>query len=198
MAARPVPRLVSAGAALLLALPGPAAGQGSLAVIRARSRVVTVVDGPHVKRDYWYIMPERAPDVYYVEIPFQPHAVVFRTDLDSIALRVSHGERHRFVIRLDDGTEALTEVRAELRDPLPWRRASAAPGARADTIPFTLGDNDKIYLKGSINGGRTMDFQFDLGASFATAVIVRVSGDAGVRDGAACAPEPRGPGWECG
>jgi hypothetical protein len=33
-----------------------------------------------------------------------------------------------------------------------------------DTIPFTLGDNDKIYLKGRLNGGAVLDLQFDLGA----------------------------------
>jgi hypothetical protein len=38
------------------------------------------------------------------------------------------------------------------------------PASHEETIPFTLGDNDKIYVKGRINGGQELDLQFDLGA----------------------------------
>lgn len=38
------------------------------------------------------------------------------------------------------------------------------PASHEATIPFTLGDNDKIYVKGRINGGQDLDLQFDLGA----------------------------------
>jgi hypothetical protein len=147
---------------LCLLWPAVAWSQGSPPVIRAHSRLVTVVDGHHVKRNYWFVMPERDPDVYYVEVPLEPHAVTFTTDVESLTLPVTFGSQHEFVIRLDDGREARTQVRAAFRQLLAHRRS--APAGGPDVIPFTVGDNDKIYVRGRINGGALLDLQFDLGA----------------------------------
>jgi hypothetical protein len=145
--------------------PAAALAQDALPVLRARSKVVTIIDGAHVKKNYWYVMPERVPDVYYVEIPLEPHTVTFTTDVASMSFPVTYGSRHTFVIRLEDGTEARTEVRAAFRhDQLISRRTGPAPPGGVDTIPFTLGDNDKIYVKGRINGGPLLDMQVDLGS----------------------------------
>ena len=131
-------------------------------VITSRSRTVTIADGLHVKKNYWYVMPERSPDVYYVEIPLHPHRVTFTTDVESISFDVTFGSRHEFVIKLDDGRKARTEVRAEYKNLLSSRRSATNSGA--STIPFTLGDNDKIYVRGRFNDGPLLSLQFDLGS----------------------------------
>lgn len=141
-----------------------APAQDSTPVVRARSRTVTITDGLHVKKNYWHVMPEKSPDVYYVEIPRRPAKVTFATDLDSISFDVDYGARRRFVVQLDDGAAALTEIRAEYRTPPSLRPAPADAAGAPVTIPFTLGDNDKIYVKGRINGGPELDLQLDLGA----------------------------------
>ena len=143
----------------------PRAGAAqTLPVVRATSRLVTVTDGLHVKKNFWYVMPERVPDVYYVEVPLHPHTVTFTTDVESISFDVTFGSQHDFVIRLADGAEARTQVRAAFRNLLHCPRAPDAPAAGPPAIPFTLGDNDKIYVKGRINDGPPLDLQFDLGA----------------------------------
>jgi hypothetical protein len=108
-------------------------------------------------------MPERSPDIYYVELPLAPHTVTFATDLDSIAIPVTYGSRTQFVIRLGDGTDALTEVRAEFRDLL-VAQTTRTQAAESPTIPFRLGDNDKIYVQGRINDSALLSFQLDFGA----------------------------------
>lgn len=140
------------------------AAQDRPPVIRAQSKVVTIIDGHHEKKDYWFVMPERAPEVYYAELPRVPHRVTFVTDQESISFDVTYGSRHPFIIQLADGTLAPTEVRGEYRQLVPLRRAATAPAGEPALIPFTLGDNDKIYVKGSINGGPPLDLQVDLGA----------------------------------
>ena len=151
--------------ALLCAVAGviPANAQEG-PIIRARSRVVTITDGVHLKKDYWFIMPERSPDVYYVEIPRQPHTVTFTTDVDAISFDVTFGSRHPFIIRLADGREARTEIRTEFKQLLSPTRSGRERAGGAPAIPFTLGDNDKIYVKGRLNAGPPLDLQFDLGA----------------------------------
>ena len=138
--------------------------QDAVPVVRAHSRVVTITDGLHVKKNYWYVMPEKQPDVYFVELPLEPHTVTFTTDVESIHFPVTYGSQHEFVIALDHGVEARTQVRAAFRRLLSSRRTGSAPADGVDTIPFSLGDNDKIYVKGRVNGGPVLDVQFDLGS----------------------------------
>jgi hypothetical protein len=152
-----LPRLVALAFVLLCARDG---ATQTLPVIRSHSRVVTITDGRHVKKHYWFVMPERAPDVYYVEIPRQPHTVTFTTDVESISFDVTFGSRHDFIIRLDDGREARTQVRTEFKHQL----SCSPPMAGAAVIPFTLGDNDKIYVDGRVNAQPALKFQFDLGS----------------------------------
>jgi hypothetical protein len=132
--------------------------------IRASSKVVTIIDGHHEKKNYWYIMPENSPEIYYAELPRKPHTVTFVTDHESISFPVTYGSRHRFTIRLDDGTQTVTEIRGEYRRLFEPRRTSVSAPQEPDVIPFTLGDNDKIYVKGRINDSDLLDFQVDLGA----------------------------------
>jgi len=150
---------------LLAALLAPVQvqAQAGLPVVRAGSREVTIVDGNHLKKNYWYVMPERSPEVYHVEIPRRPHKVTFITDRESISFDVSFGSTHRFMIRLDDGRETVTEIRAVFK-PMPEMSRSAGAPAGPPSIRFTLGDNDKIYIQGRLNGGTPLSLQVDLGA----------------------------------
>ena len=146
-----------------LLVPVAASAQTDLPVVRAGSRSVTIVDGLHVMTNAWYVMPETSPDVYYVEIPRRPHTVTFTTDRESIAFDVSFGSVHRFVVRLEDGRNAVTEIRTEFKPgPVMNRAARASPGP--PSIPFRLGDNDKIYVDGRLNGGEPLRLQVDFGA----------------------------------
>ena len=147
---------------VILSLIAGTPAQDALPVVRARTRVATITDGHHLKKNYWYVMPERKPDIYYVEVPLEPHKVTFTTDVEAITFDVSYGSRHPFIVRLEDGTEAHTELRAEFKDLL--RHERSTPIGNVDAIPFTLGDNDKIYVQGLVNGGPPLSLQFDFGA----------------------------------
>jgi hypothetical protein len=141
----------------------PAKAQDNRPVLKSRSKFITIVDGDHVKKDYWLLMPEKNPDIYFVELPMKPHSVTFRSDIDSISFPVKFGDQHDFVIVLNETTSCPTQVRAAFKKLQPYSRTSPQPAGRIDTIPFRLGDNDKIYITGRLNGGKELQFQFDLG-----------------------------------
>ncbi|MBK9736526.1 MAG: hypothetical protein IPO92_16830 [Saprospiraceae bacterium] len=68
------------GLIVLLGLTGLfniASAQHQLPIIRANSKNVSVLDGEHFRKGYWYIMPELKPDFYLVENPKKPHKVIF-------------------------------------------------------------------------------------------------------------------------
>ncbi|WP_285057336.1 hypothetical protein [Pedobacter ginsengisoli] len=136
--------------------------QKQLPIIKASSKTVDIRDGKHFKKGYWAIMPERKPDYYYTEIPEQAHTVTFITDQDSISFDITYEEEMDFIILLNGKDSCLTRISARYRNRLPLTRKKISVGP--DTIPFSLGDNSKIYLKGRINNSRLLDIQFDLGA----------------------------------
>ena len=59
--------------ALVLLSASALAAQEQPPVIQAHSKVITIIDGQHEKKNFWYIMPDRSPDVYYAELPRVPH-----------------------------------------------------------------------------------------------------------------------------
>lgn len=51
------------------------AAEEGVPVLKSRSKIITIINGDHVKTDYWVLMPEKNPDVYHVEIPMKPSVV---------------------------------------------------------------------------------------------------------------------------
>lgn len=136
--------------------------QTPLPVIRSSSKPVDIRDGYHFKKGYWAILPERKPDLYFVELPQRPGTVTFITDLDSIAFDVSYRHDYDFIILLNGTDSCYTRITTRYRDLHAATRVDTHPGP--DTIPFTLGDNHKVYVDATLNGTAVRNIQLDLGA----------------------------------
>lgn len=140
-------------------------GQENIPIIRANTKDVSVRDGEHFRKGYWYIMPEVSPDYYHVENPKKPHRVSFYTDLDSIAFDVTVNNDYDFIILLNGKDSCLTRVSTKTPKPLVLKRSCVDCNIGSDTIPFTMGLDNKIYVKAKINNGKAMRFLFDLGST---------------------------------
>jgi hypothetical protein len=136
--------------------------QKQLPVIKANSKTVDIRDGMHFKKGFWYIMPEKKPDYYFVEIPKKEHKVTFITDIDSISFDVKYGQEYDFIILLNNKDSCFTRIAARFKKEVAYI-GSHIP-LYNDTIPFTIGDNSKIYFIGSVNHSVPINIQFDLGA----------------------------------
>ena len=148
---------------IYLLLPGATGFAQSLPVIKASSKVVTIKDGVHHKKGYWYIMPEKKPDVYYVELPEKEQEVRFITDKDSISFRVEYGRQYDFIILLNDKDSCYTRINARYRNQVHFKRLCSPCVGASDTIPFVIDSDDKIRLNVGVNGSSPLYFQFDLG-----------------------------------
>lgn len=144
---------------LILLVITPAAFSQHLPVIHASSKVVDVRDGNHFRKQLWYMMPEKRPDYYYVEIPHKPHKVTFYTDKDSISFDAHYGGKYNFVILLNGKDSCFTQVIADYRS----LRSPGGLGKVPDTIPFELGENNKIFIYANLNRAK-LKFQFDFGS----------------------------------
>ncbi|MCW3466969.1 aspartyl protease family protein [Chitinophaga nivalis] len=138
--------------------------QDKLPVIKATSRTVDVMDGDDFRKGVWRILPDKKPDLYYVIIPHKPHRVMFRTDVDSIAFDTQYNGVYDFIILLNNRDSCFTRIVAKENDLLHFTSNRKSEAQKSDTIPITIGSNDKIFISGSINGSAPLNFQFDLGA----------------------------------
>lgn len=149
-------------AVILLLQSQYALAQNVLPVIKATSKTVDIRDGNHFKKGYWAIMPERKPDYYYAELPRKNQKITFITDQDSISFDVTYGNEYDFIILLNGKDSCYTRISARYKHFNAFTRK--ATGAAPDTIPFTLGDNHKVYVNAKLNGSEVKNIQLDLGA----------------------------------
>ena len=133
--------------------------QQTLPIIRANSKVVTIKDGLNTKTNFWVIVPEVKPDIYYLDLPRRNSNLKFITDLDSISFNMSYGDKKDFIVLLNGKDSCYTQIAALY----PNLKSPQQHHAGNDTIPFKLKDN-RIYFKGKINGSELLNIQLDLGA----------------------------------
>jgi hypothetical protein len=148
-----------------------AMGQNPI-VIRAHSKSVDLRDGDLLRKGYWAITPEVRPDTYFAERFKGKKKVSFITDQDSVSFDVAPGTVHDFVIIVDGKDSAFTRISTGKPAGLSYRGRSGV----ADTIPFRLGFNNQILIKGKINNSKELEMLFDTGCNGLV-----LSDDAGVK-----------------
>jgi hypothetical protein len=139
--------------------------QGIIPIIKANSKNVSVLDGEHYRKNWWYIMPEKKPDFYEVENRKKAHRVTFYTDIDTISFDVKYNETYDFIILLNGKDSCLTRITTIPSKVIGYRNACNDCFTVTDTILFSLGLDNKTYIKAAINNSRLIDFQFDLGTT---------------------------------
>lgn len=133
----------------------------NIPVLKASSTTVDIRDGNNFRDNYWTIIPEARPDIYYAQRSKQAKKVTFYTDLDSISFDVKPGGQYDFIILLNGKDSCHTRI-STLRKTY-TKQCQACPIVR-DTLKFTLKSDNKIHFAGSINGSTPLDFIFDTGA----------------------------------
>lgn len=133
----------------------------TLPVIKSNSTTATIRDGNNLRKGYWTILPEAKPDIYYAQRSSTTKKVTFYTDIDSIAFDVKPGGEYDFIILLKGKDSCYTRI-STLRKP--YVKADGDIRTTNDTIPFELGSDNKIHIRGHINDSESLDFMFDTGA----------------------------------
>jgi len=137
-------------------------------VIKAGSARADIRDGLHFRKGFWIINPEKRPDRYYVELPRKEHRVFFYTDIDSISFDIAYGGVYDFLVLLNNKDSCHIQIIAAPESVYNIKSDHHPDRQTPDTIPFYLGSNNKIYIKGRVNQSDSLNFQFDLGSTYAS------------------------------
>ncbi|MBB6501107.1 retropepsin-like aspartic protease [Pedobacter cryoconitis] len=148
--------------ALVLLFSGHLSFSQSLPLIRANSEKISIKDGNNPLTRYWdHLNGKVRPLVYSIDKTNQIRTVIFYTDIDSIAFDVFPGKLYNFNVLLRGKDTCHVQLSTVIQSSI--HNASGTSGA--DTIPFILGTDQYIHIKGKINHFRELDLIFDTGAS---------------------------------
>ena len=148
--------------ALVLLFSGHLSISQSLPLIRANSEKISIKDGNNPPTRYWdHLNRKVRPLVYNINKTNQSRTVIFYTDIDSIAFNVSPEKRYNFKVLLRGKDTCYVQLSTVIQSSI--RNASGKSGP--DTIPFILGTDQYIHIKGEINHSHELDLIFDTGAS---------------------------------
>lgn len=143
--------------------------QEKLPRLKSNKTTVSIKEGNSDYKDVWTISPEVKPDIF-VTNPFTgTKKVTFYSDIDSISFTVKPNRKYDFVILLNGKKKAYTQINTDSTqnpslDPKLFYKRIINTNQATDTIPFTLGIDNRIHLKGKVNNSDTLDFLFDTGA----------------------------------
>jgi hypothetical protein len=136
-----------------------------LPIIKANSKKVIILDGKHLRKNFWELVPETKIDVYEVENPRRPHRVSFYTDIDSIAVDIKFNETKDFIVVLNGRDSCYTRLSTLPKKPKPFYKVCAGCVMSNDTIPFTLSSDNANFITTKINDSEWIKFQVDLGST---------------------------------
>jgi hypothetical protein len=137
------------------------AAQQGIPFIQATSKKIKVLDGDYLQDGE--LVPGLNPDTYHFRPSAHPKKIAYYTDKDSIVFWAKAGDLFNFGIVLNGIDTCYQRVTSE--NPNKVHYLSSKRGLANDTLPFVLGPNNAIHLKGKINHSKELDLIFDTGAS---------------------------------
>lgn len=126
-------------------------------VIHATSKHVTIDDEGDPDRSNWTLSPKTRPDIYTADRTRKTKWVTFRTDIDSIRVKVKPGSRYDFIVLLNGKDSCYTQIASAIPPEGPRENTN-------DTIPFTLTAYNAIRVTTIINDTDTVRLYFDVGS----------------------------------
>lgn len=145
--------------AVLLLLSATAFAQKKLPVIKATSTKASIHEGNN-PATAWRLTPEAKPDVYLTNKLTQPVTVTFKTDIDSISVKLKPGQRKDFIVLLNGKDSCHTSIQSP-----PKKDFSSQKPQINDTIPLTINKQNTIYVKAVLNNTDTLNLNFDTGST---------------------------------
>ncbi len=146
---------------LLIFIAQNSFGQSKLPIIKANSRLVTIIDDGAVVMTNWSLTPSAKPDVYTAERTTKTKWITFKTDIDSLRFRLKVGEKFDFIVLWNEKDTCFTQVESAVPS---LKKLSKKEKLMHDTIPFALETNNAIRVQAIVNQQDTLNLHLDLGS----------------------------------
>lgn len=148
-----------------------AVAQKKVPTLRTNDTVLSIQEDDFYYKDVWKISPSVKLDVFTTHSFSGTKKVVFYSGIDSIRFNLHPNKQYDFVILLNGRDSAYHQINTNGSDEptlaLPKMIYSRVKNGNqgTDTLPFILGSDERIHLKGTVNHSGPLDFLFDTGAN---------------------------------
>lgn len=146
---------------LSISLSAINASAQNLPVLQTNNKSLDVREGHNLYKGYWDVSPEVKKDVYFAHRFKKASTITFYSDVDSISFKVNPNHTYDFIILLNHKDTCYTEISTARST---YYKDCKKCIILKDTIPFTLGKDNRVYITGKINGSPLLKFFFDNGA----------------------------------
>lgn len=131
-------------------------------LLKATTQKVAIKDGTNPITKWWeYLQKDVKPVVYHISKINQNRKVTFYTDIDSISFDVKPNNKYDFKVLLNSKDTCYAQISTVIPS---YYKDCKDCNITSDTIPFILGNDHYIHIKGKVNNSETLDFIFDSGA----------------------------------
>ena len=144
--------------------------QVELPVLKTNSEILSIREGNVIYPDVWSTSPKVELDEFITKKVSGKKDISFYSSIDTLTFTVEPNKTYDFIILLDNkkaytriNTDTTKEASIEEMKILEYRHNKLEN--RKDTIPFSIGNDNRIYIKGKINDSDTLNFIFDTGAN---------------------------------
>jgi hypothetical protein len=144
---------------ILLSFSLSSLAQKKLSVIYASSKNA-VINEENNSITRWGINPNAKPDTYTTNKFKKSKTVKFKTDIDSITIRLKPGQKKDFIVIINGKDSCITRIQA----PAP-KNLSRSQSISPDTIPFLVNKYNTNLLKIFFNRTDSLQMNFDSGAT---------------------------------
>ena len=154
--------------------------QKKLPVLKTTSKIVSIKEGKTLHDGMWTISSEIELDEFIARKFTGKKKISFISDIDTLTFDVKPNNTYDFIIQYNK-EKAFTRINTDnLKQAsmpfLDYYYDNNTSASLTDTIPFILGNDHRIHLKGKINGSDSLDFLFDTGAN-AIVIVSKLIGD---------------------
>lgn len=136
--------------------------QQNIPIIKATSKKIAIRDGNQGITKYWsHLSTTLKPVVYDISKINSNRKLTFYTDIDSVSFNIKPNSKYPFKVVLNSKDTCYAEISTII--PTYYKNCNGCT-ITSDTIPFVLGDDHYIHIKGKVNNSEILDFIFDTGA----------------------------------
>jgi hypothetical protein len=146
---------------LSLSLFATSTSAQNLPILQTHTKSIDIRQGHNLYKGYWDVSPEVKKDVYFAHRFKKTSIIIFYSDIDSISFKVTPKQTYDFIILLNHKDTCYTQI-STIRSS--YYKDCKGCIISKDTIPFTLGNDNRVYITGKVNGSAPLKFFFDDGA----------------------------------
>jgi hypothetical protein len=164
--------------------------QKKLPILKSNGKTIKIREGQYEIHEQHPVAIAN-PDIYVPKPFFKTQKITYISDIDSITFNVKPNKKYNFLIIQNNRDTVYTQINTYSNQVISYPNYEyiREKTNKQDTIPFSIGNDNRIYLKGKINNSDSLSILFDTGASaivISTPILdkkVRVNIDGSVLNG---------------